>query len=727
MFTHHNQNSNPSKPLPETSRVTLNLRNFSFIGIVVLLFSLGTVVNAATAGDLDVSFGTAGKTSTPFPDFGLAVATAIQPDGKIVVVGGKFDIARYTVDGALDPTFGIGGKVSYSLGFSAQDALSVAVQPNGKIVIAGDANFDLPDGGLVVMRLNPNGSLDPTFGGDGIASVKIGDNPSGSGIGVAVQSDGKVVAAGTRYITNSNSQFFAARFSADGTLDNGFGTGGVAFASDGLADRANALILQPDGKVLVGGATTIDQHDTDFMMGRFNPNGTLDASFGVAGVAVSRIGTAYDNLTALALQPDGKIVAAGGVDSDSHDLAIIRYTATGQLDVGHFGSGGKLIVDFGGQFDEATGVAVDSHGFIVATGTTQSPQTGFHMVMVRCEDDGDLDATFGVNGKVQLSFGGNYEFANGIVLQPVNRLGDLSDYKIILIGNLGVGPGSFTVARFHSLSGPIWRAVVNDFDGDRGSEMVAFRPSTGDWLIGKLSQPGFPGGLVATIRWGLSGDRLVPGDYDGDGKYDAAVYRAGSWYILNSGGTSYRSVSFGLSDDVPVPADYDGDGRTDLAVFRPSNGAWYILRSSDGNLSSTFWGANGDKPVVGNYDGDDRADLAVYRGGIWYILQSSNGQLRVVYFGLPSDQPVPYDFDFDNHTDFAVYRGGDWYISYSNNFPNVQMVKWGLPGDTPVPGRYASDYSIANFRNGTFYLNGTFISWYTGAPTDIAVPTFFAP
>ncbi|HSK70392.1 MAG TPA: FG-GAP-like repeat-containing protein, partial [Pyrinomonadaceae bacterium] len=295
-----------------------------------------------------------------------------------------------------------------------------------------------------------------------------------------------------------------------------------------------------------------------------------------------------------------------------------------------------------------------------------------------------------------------------------------------------------------------------DFDGDNKADVSVFRPSNGFWYVMKSS-----GGYSIT-KWGLEKDKLIPGDYDGDGQTDHAVYREGNaplgsiadntWYILRSSDNTVVIRNWGISAssvlDIPVPADYDGDGRTDLAVYRtsdivPSPGYFRIIQSSDNTIVEKQWGNNNDKFVPADYDGDGKADLAVFRNdpfpgtgdreGTWYILQSSDNKMRVEYFGLREDKPVPADYDGDGKADIAVWRpsNGVWYRLNSSD-RSFAAIPFGFSEDKPTPADYDGDgkTDIAVFRpsTGVWYLlrsRDGFTALQFGLQEDIPVPNAY--
>ena len=216
-------------------------------------------------------------------------------------------------------------------------------------------------------------------------------------------------------------------------------------------------------------------------------------------------------------------------------------------------------------------------------------------------------------------------------------------------------------------------------------------------------------GVSTGTQGGAPGDLPVPGDYDGDGRADIAIWRAreggeeGIWYI---GGTASRREQFGSSSagDIPVPGDYDGDGKVDLAVYRPAPrsgstpvSVWFIERSSDGQVVTQGWGVDifGDVPVPADYDGDGRIDIAVRRSNnaTWFIVNSRDGSVTAAQLGFTTDVPVPADYDGDGRADIAVWRPstGEWLIVPSDGPSIAALQQFGAPGDIAVPRDYDGD------------------------------------
>ena len=266
------------------------------------------------------------------------------------------------------------------------------------------------------------------------------------------------------------------------------------------------------------------------------------------------------------------------------------------------------------------------------------------------------------------------------------------------------------------------------FDTDVRADISVFRPSNGVWYL-LNSQTGF-----SAVQFGISTDRIVPADYDGDGKTDIAVFRGGTWFLQRSR-DGFASIPFGFADDIPQPADFDGDCKADLAVWRPSNGVWYVLNLSNNQTTAVQFGISTDKPVVSDYDGDNKADYAVYRpgSGTWFMMQSTAG-FASVQFGIPTDKPVVGDYDGDGKADQAVFRpeNGVWYLLRSRD--GFTAVQFGIPTDLPTPADYDGDgkTDIAVFRseNGVWYQQKStegFAAVQFGFGTDKPIPNAFVP
>jgi hypothetical protein len=237
--------------------------------------------------------------------------------------------------------------------------------------------------------------------------------------------------------------------------------------------------------------------------------------------------------------------------------------------------------------------------------------------------------------------------------------------------------------------------VPADYDGDGSVDHAVFHPQSGvwTWLGIKSTDLGFGKIIKKTLetkQWGSVGDIPVPGNYDGDGKTDMAVWRPadGRWYILPTDGTPGYWNQWGDVTDAPVIGDYDADGYTDKAVWSPSTGMWKIVSTRTGNSWSVQWGLPGDLPVPADYDGDGKTDQAIWRHGTWWILQSRTGAAAVRGWGVEGDIPVPADYDGDHMADLAIWRPSDsswWVAKSSEGFDNSFSRSWGQPGDVPVP------------------------------------------
>ncbi len=319
-------------------------------------------------GAPDTTFGIAGKVTTDFGTIDYGRTMAIQSDGKIVVAGeGDYSgvdivLARYDVNGALDMSFGTGGKVINTVYSGTDRAREVLIQPDGKIVVVGYRQAG--DHDPLIIRYNSNGSVDTTFGGgDGrfiFDTIPDADDFAQAG---ALQPDGKIVIAGFREDTED---FLFGRVTAAGAADNSFDDNGSKSHAIGGGDECYSMALQPDGKIITTGVA-----GGDLAVVRCLPNSDLDTTFNGTGKVLTPVGTGTAKGWGVVLQADGKIVIAGeAVIAGSLDFAVVRYKTDGGLDT-TFGGAGKVTTAFAsGSSDYGQAIALQSDGKILVAGHT---------------------------------------------------------------------------------------------------------------------------------------------------------------------------------------------------------------------------------------------------------------------------------------------------------------------------------------------------------------------
>jgi uncharacterized delta-60 repeat protein len=384
----------------------------------------------------DSSFGVNGDVFLP----GVFVTDiALQPDGKILVAGFTSDglvddmvLVRLNSNGSGDMSFGDNGKVITRIGTAYNMVEGLALQADGKIIVGGYCSSG-SGSDFVLVRYHANGSIDNSFDGDGKVVTNYGSLDVLTDI--AIQPDGKIVAEGYTTLTTfptSNYEIVLLRYHADGSPDNGFGTAGKVITAVGAGaaeDKGMNMVLQPDGKMVVTGYS-YNGANYDFVLLRYNTNGTPDVSFSGDGKLTTAFGSGDDMAYAIALQPDGKIIVAGSAFAGSdREPALARYTTTGDLDAGFDGDGKvslSLLTDPTFIEDDVIyAVALQPDGKIVVAGSSLA-YNNLDLLHARFLANGSLDAGF-PNGMS----------ANGGTVDIVNAMAVQQDVKIVLAGTFG--------------------------------------------------------------------------------------------------------------------------------------------------------------------------------------------------------------------------------------------------------------------------------------------------
>src|SRR5262245_48459160 len=405
------------------------------IFISVCCFLLMTPVVSAP-GDLDTTFNGTGVAITEFGHGDdTANAATQQADGKLVIAGstsGQVAVCRYNLDGSLDTSFGGTGKVRIDVSFGSA-ANGVKIQADGKIVLAGVTQDFQNNQSFLVIRLNPDGTQDKSFGQGGQVTTLFG-----RGEALALQVDQKIVVIGTNSLGIG-----VVRYNTDGTLDSSFGTGGKAIVGAAL-DVGSAVMIQPDGKIVIAD----DRNNPPaFVVIRLNTNGSPDNTFGSGGTAVTSFGLpAFAE--AVALQPatlsvPEKIVVAGVVNSVGNDIfALARYNLDGSLD-NTFDTDGKLTTAIG-PVNFLAGLVITGGVLpkIVLAGTSGPKFGNLAFTLVRYNLDGSLDPTFGGTGSVVTPISNNgSDFAHALTIQSG---------KLVIAGSCFTSNYDFAVARYNS-------------------------------------------------------------------------------------------------------------------------------------------------------------------------------------------------------------------------------------------------------------------------------------
>lgn len=372
------------------------------------------------SGTIDTTFGTDGAVTTAVhSNYNVAETTTVQLDGKILVAGNAgtpstyhMAVARYNEDGTLDSSFGNEGTLRFNIGSLKSFVMDVVQQPDGKILLGGRTWNDV-SGDFALVRLNEDGSFDSTFGDNGVSRLSTPESEASEAI--ALLDDGKILMVGYR-----DDNFAIAKFNADGSLDTTFGDEGwkvVPF--DGVTSYASDVAIQDDGKIVVSGFALNGVNRFQVAVARLNTDGVIDNSFGIDGRVIFNVGEWNDFSEAVAIQSDGKILVGGhkwiANSQQKHDLFVARLNTDGSFDTS-YGTNGVATARLVDGANYSNGMVLQADDKPILAGYTIQ-QTTYNMAMVRFTTDGLLDTTFNDNGMVSFDLNDREDYGNAIALQ----------------------------------------------------------------------------------------------------------------------------------------------------------------------------------------------------------------------------------------------------------------------------------------------------------------------
>jgi len=410
----------------------------------------------AQAGDLDPSFNGTGYVINPVNTLDATQKILVQDDHKVLVIGMSFDATytarayafRYMPDGSLDTTFATNGVFSYELDNEA-DIYSAVMTHAGKILMVG-ATTDYQTYRLLLIQLNADGTLDDTFGTNGVVAQSVSvvaANAEDMGYDVVIDANNNILVCGSSYDENYVRRPIVARFTPTGTLDTSFGVDGIASIPVMTVGSSafKGLVLQPNGKIVAAGYFANTELWFVLLLARFNSDGSLDTSFGDAGVVKFNYGNVDDEANDINLAIDGSIIVSGVTVTATYNYSALlaKFTPTGDLDT-TFGNAGTVKEDLA-NFDYSNNVAILPDGSIVMAGSSgEGPPGSFDQVVWKYLADGTPDATFGTGGWSQIAIPDYYTMIYGMAVQ--------ADGKILIGGQARttVNQNYFYVARIQN-------------------------------------------------------------------------------------------------------------------------------------------------------------------------------------------------------------------------------------------------------------------------------------
>ena len=424
----------------------MNMKALRIVLAFTLIVIFGVNTKAQNSGDLDLNFNGSGHL---FIDVNggdeLATNVLVQPDGKIIVTGTSttptsydFVVTRRNPDGSPDNTFSYDGVATTLISATGVVSFGSALQPDGKIVVVGYGSFITGTNGIV-LRYNVDGSLDNTFGTNGKAELSFAPN-SLALLSVAIQSDGKIVCSGM-YHNGTHGDMMVLRLNTDGSFDSSFSSDGLAYFDINATNEAfYDLAIQDDGKIVAVGTTENTASEKEFVVARLNTDGTLDNSFSTNGYTEIDFAGLDNDARAITLSGD-KILVAGYCNTGSHVvMAVGRLNSDGTMDHS-FGTMGEMLIPFySGTVAEAQSICVQQDGRVLVAGSADNGVFK-EFGVARLNDDGSLDNSFGSGGKVQTDLS-DYDVAYSVAMQ--------NDGKILMAGRATTTNLNFAIVRYIS-------------------------------------------------------------------------------------------------------------------------------------------------------------------------------------------------------------------------------------------------------------------------------------
>lgn len=721
----------------------LNTRTPSLLACISLLAI--TIIFSITAqgapGALDTTFGNGGKVVSPIGKNSgdHSNASALQPDGKIVVAGDSLSddvnnsnegqsiaISRINPDGSLDDSFGSGGKVIKRFPALSR-AYAVIIQPDGKIVVGGIVLAETnTEAGyryyFLLIRLNPNGSFDNSFGANGIVQTSFANSINSYLYSLALQSNGKIVAAGL-----VASSIGVARYNTDGSLDTTFdGDGKVLVNVSTAGNRANSVSIQPDNKIVIGGYATVSGIQS-FALIRLNTDGSFDNGFDGDGKLTTVIGTTSSLIKAVKIQSDGKIVAVGVSNNSSQhrDTAVARYNADGSLDTS-FDTDGIVITDI--DDDNPTGAEIQSDGKILVGGYIgmANSATYYDFLSIRYNSDGSLDTSYNGNGKVVTTFPLSNDIATSILVQPNGKI-VLSGYSdrgtdsdIILVRNnadgsldtsfdsdgivtielgnsadiinkIAIQPDGKIVAAGYSFGGTFQQPTIARYNSN-GSLDTSFGNQ------GSVIAPSQPGGQIYDVAIQTDGKIVASVSVYGENiAYTVLRYNSNGSLDESFGVAGTVTVKVGTMRDIARGLAIQMDGKIIVSGFSYDSGGYggasLIRLNSDGSLDANF-GVGGKVITTDQNHSGTVSSMALQPDG--KIIIAGEG-----YIQIPGNSNVFFlnRYNSDGSLDSSFGDGGTVYTIFaSQGYANANAVAVQSDGKIVAAGYSDGSYAFARYN-----------------------------